>query len=59
MKTKEANRHSRNLKKAYPTGDFVIVAKFGDHVFHRLACSLLNEVGQVHTQEGRQIKIPV
>ena len=30
-----------------PTGEFVIVAKFGDHVLYRLASSLSNVIRQV------------
>ena len=37
-------------EKAHPTGEFVIVAKFSDHVLRRLASSLSNV--------GRQTKIP-
>jgi len=40
-------------EKAHSTGDFVIVAKFGDHVLRRLASSLSNVIRQV----GRQTKI--
>ena len=28
------------LEKAHSTGEFVTMAKFGDHVLHLLACSL-------------------
>jgi len=34
-------------EKAHPTGEFVIVAKFGGHVLCRLASSLSNVVRQV------------
>ena len=48
-------RQTLEPEKAHPTGEFVIVAKFGDHVLHRLASSLSNVIRQV----GRQMKIPV
>ena len=33
-------------EKAHPTGEFVIVAKFGGHVLHHLASRLANVIGQ-------------
>ena len=42
-------------EKAHPTGEFVIMAKFGGHVLRCLASSLSNVIRQV----GRQTKIPV
>jgi len=33
-------RHSSEPEKAHPTGEFVIVEKFGGHVLCRLASSL-------------------
>ena len=33
-------------EKAHSTGEFVIVAKFGDHMWHRLASSLSNVIRQ-------------
>ena len=42
-------------EKAHSTGEFVIFAKFGDHVLCLLASSLSNVIRQVH----RQMKIPV
>ena len=30
------------LEKAHPTGEFVIVAKFGGHVLHHLVSRLVN-----------------
>ena len=48
-------RQTSEPEKAHPTGEFVIVAKFGDHVLRRLASSLSNVIRQV----GRQTKIPV
>ena len=42
-------------EKAHSTGEFVIVAKFGDHVLCHLASSFSNVIRQV----GRQMKIPV
>ena len=34
-------RQTSEPEKAHPTGEFVIVAKFGDHVLRCLASSLL------------------
>ena len=49
-------RQTSEPEKAHPTGEFVIVAKFGDRVLHRLASNLLNVIRQA----GRQAeKIPV
>jgi len=42
-----------NLKRHIPTGKFVIVAKFDDHVLHHLASSL----STVIKQAGRQTKV--
>jgi len=42
-------------EKAHFTGEFVIVAKFGDHVLHRLASCLSNAIRQV----DKQAKIPL
>ena len=43
-------RQTSEPEKAHSTGDFVIVAKFGDHVLCCLASSLSNVIKQV----GRQ-----
>ena len=43
-------RQTSEPEKAHSTGDFVIVAKFGDHVLCCLASSLSNVIRQV----GRQ-----
>ena len=42
-------------EKTHFTGEFVVVAKFGDHVLCCLASSLSNVIRQV----GRQTKVPV
>ena len=57
LKLKEGAKGRQTLEpeKAHSTGEFVIVAKFGDHVLSRLASSLSNVIRQV----GRQTKIPV
>ena len=48
-------RHSSEPEKAHLTSEFVIEAKFGDHVLHNLASSLSNVVRQVDRQvSGRQ-----
>ena len=39
-------------QKAYPTGEFVIVAKFGGHVLRHLTSALANVI----RQGGRQTK---
>ena len=44
----------QNLKiKACSTGEFAIVAKFGDHVLHHLASSLSNVIRQVGRQADK------
>jgi len=40
------DRYSSEPQKAYPTGEFVIVAKFGGHALRRLASRLVNVVRQ-------------
>jgi len=37
-------RQTSELEKAHSTGEFVIVAKFGDRVLRRLAFSLLDVI---------------
>jgi len=39
-------RQASEPEKAHPTGDFVIVAKFGDRVLRHLASSLSNVIRQ-------------
>ena len=56
LKIKEGARRREGKQtaepeKAYSSGEFVIVAKFGDHVLHRLAFEC--------DQAGRQTKISV
>jgi len=43
-------RQTSEPEKAHPTGEFIIMAKFGDHVLRRLASSLSNVI----KQGGRQ-----
>jgi len=38
-------RQTLEPEKAHSTGEFVIVAKFGDHVLRNLASSLSNVIG--------------
>ena len=38
------DRYSLEPQKAHPTGEFVIVAKFGGHVLHHLASRLVNVI---------------
>ena len=40
-------------EKAHPTGEFVIVAKFGDRVLRRLASSLSNVIRQAGRQANK------
>jgi len=47
-------RQTSEPEKPHPTGEFVIVAKFGDRVLRRLASSLLNVIRQACMQAGRQ-----
>jgi len=46
------DRYSSEPQKAHPTGEFVIVAKFGGHALRHLTSRL----GNVIRQEGRQTK---
>ena len=41
-------------EKAHPTGEFVIVAKFGDHALCCLTSSLSNVIGQAGRQARTQ-----
>ena len=43
------DRYSSEPQKAHPTGELVIVTKFGGHVLHHLTSRLVN----VTRQEGR------
>ena len=53
----DKGNNSSEPEKAHSTGDFVIVAKFGDHVLRPcLASNLLNVIKQVDRQVGRQTK---
>jgi len=47
------DRYSSEPQKAHLTGEFVIVAKFGGHVFCCLASRLANVVRQGGRQGGR------
>jgi len=44
-----------NLKRPHPTGEFVIVAKFGGHVLHCLASSLSNVIRQAGRQADENL----
>ena len=46
------DRYPLEPEKAYPIGEFIIVAKFGDHVSHHLASRVVNVI----RQRGRQTK---
>ena len=46
-------RQTSEPEKAHPTGEFVIVAKFGDHVLRHLASSLSNVIRQAGRQAGK------
>ena len=41
-------------EKAHPTGEFVIVAKFGDRVLRRLASSFSNVIRQAGRQADKK-----
>ena len=45
-KEQAEGRQTSEPEKAHSTGEFVIVAKFGDHVLHHLAFSLSNVIRQ-------------
>jgi len=45
-------RYSSEPQKAHPTGEFIVVTKFGGHVLRRLASTLANMI----RQGGRQTK---
>ena len=53
LKIKRRNKVQRAIKleKAHSTGEFVIVAKFGDHVLRCLASSLSNVIRQAGKQK--------
>ena len=40
------DKYSSEPQKAHPTGEFVIVAKFGGHALHHLASRLANVIRQ-------------
>jgi len=40
-------------EKVHPTGEFVTVAKFGDHVLRRLASNLSNVIRQAGRQADK------
>ena len=40
------DRYSSEPPKAHPTGEFVIVAKFGGHALCNLASRLVNVIGE-------------
>ena len=50
IKGRNKGRQTSEPEKAHPTGEFVIVAKFGDRVLRRLASSLSNVIRQVRRQ---------
>ena len=50
--TRAEDRYSSRPEKAYPTGKFIIVAKFGGHVLHHLVSGVANMI----RQRGRQTK---
>jgi len=47
------DRYSSEPQKAHPTGEFVIVGKFGGHALRHLASRLVNVVRQGGRQGGR------
>ena len=58
-RNKQGTEGRQTSEPEHPTGEFVIVAKFGDRVLRRLASSLSNVIRQAGRQVGRQTKIPV
>jgi len=61
LKMKGRNKAQRedklwNLKRHIP-GEFVIVAKFGDHALHCLASSLLNVIRQAGRQADKNFSL--
>jgi len=48
---KDKRRNKLEPEKAHPTGEFVIVAKFGAHVLRHLASRLVNVI-----REGGRLK---
>ena len=57
IKKKEQGAEGRQTsepEKAHPTGQFVIVAKFGDHVLRHLSSNFLNVIRQAGRQAGKQ-----
>ena len=42
----------RNKAQRTPTGEFIIVAKFGGHVLHHLASRLVNVIRQGGRERG-------
>ena len=50
MSIQKLTRRSSEPKKAHLTSEFVVVAKFGDHVLHNLASSVSNVVRHVDMQ---------
>ena len=48
-------RQTLDHEKAHSTGEFVIVAKFGDHVLSRLASSLSNLIKQAGRQADENL----
>ena len=47
------DRYSLKSQKAHPTGEFVIVAKFGGHASRYLASRLANVIRQAGREGGR------
>ena len=45
-KTNNKVQRTDTPEKAHPTGEFVIVARFGGHVLHHLASRLVNVIRQ-------------
>jgi len=46
-------RQASEPEKVHPTGEYVIVAKFGDHELRRLASSLSNVIRQAGRQADK------
>ena len=50
------DRYSSEPQKTHPSGEFVIVAKFGGHVLRHLASRLVNVIRQGGKDRWRQTK---
>jgi len=52
------DRYSSEPQRTHPTGEFVIVAKFGGHVLHHLASRLVNVIRAERQNKNQFLKNP-